>query len=50
MNLEGRICFINDKGIQGQPAGAASAIIAYGKENLRVLEECKDMGYLVSLR
>lgn len=47
--IEGRIKFVNKEGIAKEPAGAASALIAYGEYNLKVLESCKDLGWLVRL-
>lgn len=47
--IEGRIHFIDKEGIQRDPAGAASALIAYGEDNLKVLEGLKDLGWLVRL-
>ena len=48
--FKGRIHFVNTLGENKEPAGAASALIAYGKDNVKILEDNKDLGYIVYLK
>lgn len=49
--LKGRITFVQPDGIIGKFAsGAPSCLIAYGKENLNYLENCKLEGKFVKLK
>lgn len=48
--FKGRLSFYRPDGKVGDCAGAPSALIAYGKENVLALERLKDKGVLLKLR
>jgi len=47
--IKGRLAFCDRKGKPAQSAGAPSCLIAYGKENARVLSMCKLPGHYIEL-
>jgi len=46
--LKGRIKFIDSNGVQGDSAGAGSALIAFGKENVSALANTTFEGHFIS--
>lgn len=48
--LKGRLRFYNIKGQQADSAGAPSALIAYGKDNVLALKNIQSKGKLILLR
>jgi len=48
--LKGRVKFVDGLGItNGSGAGSGSMLIAWGSDNVEVLEKCTDQGFLVKL-
>lgn len=48
--LKGRICFYKPDGASSNNAGSPSVLIAYGRNNTKILEECILDGKLVYLK
>ncbi|GJN60462.1 DNA N-6-adenine-methyltransferase [Elizabethkingia anophelis] len=47
--IKGRLKFYHVNGVKGDSAGAPSVLIAYGKENVRILENCGIHGKFINL-
>ncbi|MEA5425396.1 DNA N-6-adenine-methyltransferase [Arcicella lustrica] len=48
--IKGRLNFYTVKGIEGDSAGSPSVLIAYGKQNARILQKCGLEGKFIQLK